>query len=213
MPILAQEYVPGGDDCLYFGALMLDRGRVLHGMAGRKIASHPPAQGQTTIAVTVDAPDVLALTDQFFAGMQLSGPVSLELKRDALGRYWVIEPTVGRTDFWAQLCIGAGFNQPLMEWQLACGLPVTPVGPMRHCVWYDAERDPLAYLGLCWQERTLRPRGARQLFPYHGHGDWLPVLRALRRMGSRLSARAVRRLGRPLAHGRDYSKTNRFGEP
>jgi predicted ATP-grasp superfamily ATP-dependent carboligase/GNAT superfamily N-acetyltransferase len=180
LPILAQEYVPGGDECLYFGALMLDRGRVLHGMAGRKVASHPPARGQTTIAQAVDAPEVLARTEQFFAGMELSGPVSLELKRDALGRHWVIEPTVGRTDFWVGLCIGAGFNQPLMHWQLACGLPVTSAGPMRHCMWYDTERDPMAWLRLCWQERTLRPRGGRQVFPYLSLGDPKPALRALR---------------------------------
>lgn len=211
LPILAQEYVAGGDECIYFGALMLDRGRVLHGMAGRKIASHPPARGQTTIGETVDAPEVLALTEQFFAGTQLSGPVSLELKRDADGRYWVIEPTVGRTDFWAELCIGAGFNQPLMHWQLACGLPVTPpAGPMQPCVWYDTERDPLAWLRLCWQERRLRPRGARQLFPYYGHGDWRPVLRAFMRL-AQARMRKLRGQLNGLA-GRSARKAERTGD-
>ena len=183
MPILAQEYIPGGDSSIYFGALILDRGRVVHGMAGQKIKSYPPARGQTTIAQTVDAPEVLRMTEQFFSGAGLSGPVSLELKRDPEGRYWVIEPTVGRTDFWVELCIGAGFNQPLMEWQLAAGLPVTPAGPAVHCVWYDTERDPTAWARLCWQEKTGRPRGARQLFPYLGHADWLTVARALRNVG------------------------------
>jgi predicted ATP-grasp superfamily ATP-dependent carboligase len=193
LPILGQEYVAGGDEAIYFGALMLDRGRVLHGMAGRKIASHPPARGQTTIAETVHAPDVLRLTEQFFAGMGLSGPVSLELKRDPAGRHWVIEPTVGRTDFWVELCIGAGFNQPLMEYQLALGLPVTPPAPQRHCVWYDTERDPLAWLRLCWQERTLRPRGGRQMFTYWRGDDVRPLWSALRRL---MSKQAARRLGR-----------------
>ena len=182
LPILAQEYVPGGDTSIYFGALMLDRGRVLHGMAGRKIMSHPPARGQTTIAETVDAPDVIELTEQFFRGTQLSGPVSLELKRDPQGRYWVIEPTVGRTDFWAELCIGAGFNQPLIEFELAAGLPPTPARAMTPCVWYDTERDPLAWLRLSWAEKTPKPRQAQQRFPYHGHGDLRPLLRALKRL-------------------------------
>jgi hypothetical protein len=213
LPILAQQSVHGGDECIYFVALKLDHGRVLRSMPGREIASHPLARGQTAIAETVDAPEVQALTEQFFAGVQLSGPISLELKRDALGRYWFIEAMVGRTDLWAELFMGAGFIQPLIEWQLACGLPATTAGPMRHCLWCDTERDPLAWLRLCWQRRTRRPRRVRNLFPHHGDGDWRPVLRALRRMDSRLSAAAVRRLDSSPANDRNYSKTNRWGEP
>lgn len=182
LPILGQEYVEGDDRQIYFGALMLDRGRVIHGMAGRKIASYPPARGQTTIAETVDAPEVLLLTEQFFAGLELTGPVSLEVKRDTTGHYWVIEPTVGRTDFWAELCIRAGFNQPLMEFELAVGLPVTAADAPRNCVWYDTERDPLAYASLCWHEKTISPCGKTQAFPYHGNRDWRPFFEATRRM-------------------------------
>jgi predicted ATP-grasp superfamily ATP-dependent carboligase len=179
LPILCQEYVAGDDLQIYFGALMLDHGRVLHRMAGRKIASHPPARGQTTIAETVEAPEVLRLTELFFDGLELTGPVSLELKRDPDGQYWVIEPTLGRTDFWAELCISAGFNQPLMEYQLAAGLPVTPAGPLRECVWYDTERDPAAFVSLSRQEGGLKPRGKAQVFPYKGHRDARPLWRAL----------------------------------
>jgi hypothetical protein len=130
--------------------------------------------------------------------MDLSGPVSLELKRDPAGHHWVIEPTVARTDFWALLCIGAGFNQPLMEYQLALGLRATPAGPPRHCVWYDTERDPLAWLRLCWQERTLRPRGGRQLFTYWQRDDARPTCRALGRLLSRQAVQWISRwkLGR-----------------
>jgi len=181
LPILGQEYIEGGDSALYFGALMLDRGRVLHGMVGRKIASHPPARGQTTIAETVEQSEVLALTERFFEGLGLSGPVSLELKRDPQGQFWVIEPTVGRTDFWAELCIGAGFNQPLMQMQIACGLPVVQPGPTVPCVWYDTERDPLGWLQLAWRARSLKPRAGRQVFQYWAKRDPLPFLRAVGR--------------------------------
>jgi predicted ATP-grasp superfamily ATP-dependent carboligase len=191
LPILAQEYILGGDAAIYFGALLLDRGRVVHGMAGRKIASYPPARGQTTIAETVDAPDVMRLTRQFFDGFALSGPVSLELKLDTEGRFWVIEPTIGRTDFWVELCINAGFNQPLMEFELAVGLPLTDPGPLRGSVWYDTERDIAAYAGLCWREAHLRPRGKSQAFPYLRHRDWHPFVGAV--------VRLIRRWARPHA--------------
>lgn len=179
LPILGQEYIAGDDSAIYFGALMLDKGRVLFGMAGRKIASHPPAMGQTTVAETVDEPEVLRLTEQFFKGMNLSGPVSLELKKDADGNFWVIEPTVGRTDFWSELCISAGFNQPHMEFQLACGLPVSLPDRLQPCVWFDSERDPLAYPKLCLEERRAWPRGKRPVFPFMGHADPMPWLRAM----------------------------------
>jgi predicted ATP-grasp superfamily ATP-dependent carboligase len=181
LPILAQEYVAGGDDALFFGALLLDQGEVLFELCGRKVASHPPALGQTIIAETVREPEALRLTRQFFAGSGLSGPVSLELKRAPDGSWWVIEPTVGRTDFWAELCIAAGFNQPLMEFQVACGLPATYPGQTQECVWYDTERAPLAYAYECLKHWTLRPRARRQAFPYFGHGDPAPALAALLR--------------------------------
>jgi predicted ATP-grasp superfamily ATP-dependent carboligase len=181
MPILGQEYIAGGDEAIYFGALQLDQGRVLHAMAGRKLASHPPGRGQTTVAETVDAPEVLRLTERFFAGCGLSGPVSLEVKRAPDGSFWVIEPTVGRTDFWAGLCIHAGFNQPLMEYQQATGQFVSPAADLMPAVWYDSERDPVAYPRLAWQNRSLWPRQMGQCFCYLAGDDLTPFLHAVRR--------------------------------
>lgn len=179
LPILGQEYVEGGDESIFFGALTLDHGRVVQAMAGRKLASHPPARGQTLVAETVDAPEVLAATEQFFKGLNLSGPVSLEVKRARDGSLWVIEPTVGRTDFWVGLCIGAGFNQPLQEFQLALGVQPSVTEPLRACVWYDSERAPLAYPMLAWRQRRLRPNRAQQYFSFAGHRDPVPLFKAL----------------------------------
>lgn len=191
LPILGQEFIAGSDLSLYFGALTLDRGRVVQALIGQKLASHPPAQGQTVIALTVDAPAVLAATEQFFAGLCLSGPVSLELKQSADGTLWVIEPTLGRTDFWAGLCTGAGFNQPLQEYQLALGITPTAHDATRACLWYDSERAPLAYPSLVWRQRSLRPYAAHQVFCYFGHGDRRPFYRACLQLLARF-ARQIR---------------------
>lgn len=194
LPILCQEYVAGDDRQIYFGALMLNRGQVVGALAGRKIESYPPARGQTTIAETVDAPEVLQLTEQFFAGLELTGPVSLELKRDPEGRYWVIEPTVGRTDFWAELCISAGFNQPFAEFRLALGLNPQPQTTPVQTLWFDSERDPLAYPAQCWSGRSLRPMGAKLAFPYFGHGDWRPFFYGLWHLAHSALERQLARL-------------------
>lgn len=179
LPILCQEYIEGGDDALFFGELLLDRGRPLFGMTGRKLLSHPPGQGQATVAETHADAEVQRLTEQFFAGSDLSGPAALELKRDPQGGYWVIEPTIGRTEFLVELCIAAGFNQPWMEFQLARGEPATPPDSIGARVWYDTEREPLAYLRLCREHRSLTPRGKSPVFPYWGHADLGPWQRAM----------------------------------
>ena len=187
LPILCQEYIEGGDDALYFGELLLDDGRSLFGMTGRKVLSHPPGQGQATVAETFDDAEVLRLTEQFFAGTGLSGPAALELKRDPQGCFWVIEPTIGRTEFLVELCIAAGFNQPWMEFQLACARPVLPPARIEPRMWCDTERDPLVYARLCLAARSGRPRGKKAVFPYFGHGDSRPVVRAWTRfVGQRL---------------------------
>lgn len=178
LPILAQEYIAGGDESLYFGALVLDHGAVVQEMVGRKIASYPPARGQTTVAESVDEPQVLALTRQFFAGLQMSGPVSLELKKAPDGSFWVIEPTVGRTDFWLELCVAAGFNQVYQEFQLALGRPAT-AGALRPATWFDGERDVLAYWQAAVRQRTLRPYGGKHpTFTFWRPGDQRPFLAA-----------------------------------
>lgn len=186
LPILAQEYIAGGDESLYFGALMLDRGALVQGMVGRKLSSFPPAQGQTTVAEVVDEPAVLALTQQFFHGFALSGPVSLELKKAPDGSFWVIEPTVGRTDFWAELCVAAGFNQPHQEFLIAQGIAPAP-GPLATDVaWYDAERSPLAYWRAAWEQASLRPFGKRPVFTFFRFKDPLPFWRACRALTIRI---------------------------
>ncbi|MFN3809347.1 MAG: GNAT family N-acetyltransferase [Roseateles asaccharophilus] len=197
LPILVQEYIAGGDDSIFFGALTLSEGRLVRGMVGRKLASHPPARGQTTIAQTYDEPEVLRLSQRFFEGLPLSGVVSLELKRDPQGRYWVIEPTVGRFDFWVELCIQAGYNQPLHEYQLALGLrPEAGPQTLRPSVWYDTERDPLAFVHHCQAlHKYLGLPGHRSSFPYlRQHFDWLPFLASSIRLAGKQAVRAARAL-------------------
>jgi len=197
LPILAQEYIAGGDQSLYFGALVLDRGKVVQEMVGRKIASFPPARGQTTVAESVEEPEVLALTRQFFDGLEMSGPVSLELKRAPDGSFWVIEPTVGRTDFWLELCVAAGFNQVYQEYQLALGQTAQPGAWRGPVTWFDAENDTLSYWRAIKAQRTLRPYGGkRPAFTYWRPGDPRPFLQACRvGLAWRLRARLKRLAG------------------
>ncbi|MCP8686784.1 GNAT family N-acetyltransferase [Marinobacterium sedimentorum] len=194
-PFVVQEWVSGTDKDLYFCALYLDNGLPLISFEGNKLASFPPALGQTTVAVSVEMPELRDLTKLFFDGLGLCGPVSLEFKRDAAGRYWVIEPTVGRTDFWVGLCIRAGCDLPAIEYLSSTGqtVPVS-TGDYTPTIWFDSERDafgPVKYL-----PRFVSGRGKvkRPVFSFFSRRDLKPFLRCSRKAFYRMAHSLARRM-------------------
>ncbi len=174
LPFVAQEYIEGGDQALYFCALTLDDGEIIQSMVGQKISSYPPARGQTTTAQTVTNQDIEEHTARFFRQFKLSGPVSLEMKKAPDNTYWVIEPTVGRTDFWSELCIKASFNQPYQEYLIALGKTAPQSKSVKDVVWIDSERDPLNFVKTCWAQKSLRPFGKSAGFTYFSIHDLSP---------------------------------------
>ncbi|MAZ90119.1 MAG: hypothetical protein CL693_21000 [Cellvibrionaceae bacterium] len=176
LPILAQDWISGTDKDLYFGALYLNDGEIISSICGNKLESHPPAMGQTTVAVTTDNPEVLNITKSFFDGLNLSGPVSLELKKDSDGRYWVIEPTVGRTDFWVGLCIAANVNLVYDEYLYSRGFTKPRTSRSRNAIWIDTEKDIIAlfryikYYGKFWRA------GHKPSFSYFSIKDIYPSI-------------------------------------
>ncbi|MAD74811.1 MAG: hypothetical protein CML20_08500 [Rheinheimera sp.] len=177
LPLVAQEYIEGSDQTLYFCALTLRAGKHIQSMVGQKISSYPPARGQTTIAQTLENHEITDFTLRFFNQFKLSGPVSLELKKAPDNTFWVIEPTVGRTDFWSELCIKAGFHQPYQEYLIALDQQVF-VTPLTSAVWFDCERAPLNYLKACWTQKTFKPFGKPPAFTYFRLGDLKPFFAA-----------------------------------
>lgn len=203
LPFLAQQWIEGTDRTIRFTAFYLKQGRSLATFTGRKLASRPPALGQTTVAEAFPAERVQAMAERFFAPLALSGPVSLELKLDRDGEPWVIEPTLGRTDYWLDCCVANGVNLPLMEYLDQCGEPIPEMPQQRRYIWFDTERAPACR----WQFLLSRPgwidaRGQKPVFPYSDPSDPGPRAqhRRLRREALQgKAARAMRRLfsGRP----------------
>lgn len=114
--MIAQEWIEGGDERLFFCLQYRGRagGRTV-GFTGRKLRSWPPATGGT--ASCAPAPEAAAelsrLTEDFFAAVGFFGIGSMEFKQDAKsGRYLMIEPTVGRTDFQEEIATLNGVNIP-----------------------------------------------------------------------------------------------------
>jgi D-aspartate ligase len=146
LPSIAQEFVPGGESAIHFAALFLQNGKVVARFEGRKLRSRP--MGHTTIAIS-EANDVThAIARRFFDGLALSGPASLEMKLDDKGNFLVIEPTVGRTDFWVGLCIADGINFPMIEYRVESKRPQGIVTQSGRTLWINGERDPAALFWL-----------------------------------------------------------------
>lgn len=198
LPVIVQEFVPGDDAQIRFGAMYLDHGEVVARFEGQKLRSRP--MGHTTLAISAADDRIHAMTRQFFDGLELSGPVSLEVKEDSEGNFWVIEPTVGRTDFWARLCVANGVDLSLVEYLAQTGNEIPALAQRDAWIWMNGERDPAAALWLL----ATRPsqffgRGLCGL--YASLSDPVPFAIALVRYLGMLPVRAVRKVWR-VAQGR-----------
>lgn len=178
LPVVGQEYIAGDDTTLFFSEMLLDKGVVIQNLTGRKLASHPPTRGQATIAEIFSDNEVARLAEKFIKPFQLSGPVAVEFKKAPDGSYWLIEPTVGRTEFLVELIISAGYNQPYQEFMIALGQRAPHYNKIKQTVWFDCERAPLNYLKACWSQKSFKPFGKSPAFTYFLLSDLRPFFAA-----------------------------------
>lgn len=192
--IVVQEWIDGPDSEITFTLFSCDeRGGLLGSFPGRKLVCSPPGVGST--AVCVAAPEVAeelrAPTLQFITRVGYRGLGSLEFKRDPRsGRFLIIEPTVGRTDWQEELATLCGVNLPLLSYLHALGLPAPSANnSFPRVAWRESAsfRSPLA-------------RGMRTVDGYFRWSDPAPalhyyvferVLRSMWRGAERLGAAAL----------------------
>lgn len=191
LPVILQEFIAGDDRSIRFGALYLKNGTPVARFEGRKLRSRP--MGHTTIAVAERNDAIHELAKRFFDGLGLSGPVSLELKRGPDGTEWVIEPTVGRTDFWVGLCIANGVDLPVIEFQSELGQSADTIAQRDTHIWINGERDPGA---LIWTLMRAPGRllGRKVRGVYANAGDPSPWRVIAARQLTALPGRAARKL-------------------
>ena len=211
LPLVTQEWIDGPDSSLYFYSCIVDKGNELYGLTGRKVRASPPGLGRATVIQTFEDEGVREAARTFLRNLNISGPASMEFKRDSEGRYWFIEANVGRTEFCIDLMIQAGFNVPFMEFELALSRPVPLPTELRESIWFDTEKEPLCYAALCARQLTFRPFGKHLVFPFYGHGEPALVLWSLIDTARTFAQRARRKVyslaARPLQVRDAVSKT------
>lgn len=143
--LVVQEWIEGGDDAIHFCLQYIGAdNRAVASFTGRKLRAWPPQIGGT--ASCMAAPDadaeLGALTERFFQAVGFQGMGSMEYKRDARdGRFYVVEPTVGRTDFQQEVATINGNNLPYAAYCHECGLPTPAARPTAPMIWREPTAD------------------------------------------------------------------------
>lgn len=190
-PMIIQEWIEGSDSDVYFTLVYRDAGgKTVASFTGRKIRQWPPQVGGT--ASCTAAPEfeneLSEMTTRFFDAVGFVGMGSMEFKRDRRsGRFVMVEPTVGRSDYQEEVATLNGVNVVRAAYRSLAGLP-----PLAHqpshltTVWRDAmgdERSRLAQPGFNLPENVAAARRFDALFRMNDPGPWLADLAA------RISAR------------------------
>lgn len=167
-PVLAQEWINGADSDIFFTLFSCGAdGRVLSLFVGRKLVSSPPAIGSTAIctAATESREELVALTERFLERTHYRGLGSLEFKRESSsGRFQIVEPTVGRTDWQEEIATLCGQNIPLLTYRAAVGEPDA----------YDYRMTACPARSIAWRASMghRRPRGQSRLRAAEVDGYW-----------------------------------------
>jgi predicted ATP-grasp superfamily ATP-dependent carboligase len=128
--ILVQECIDGPDCNIYF-SLFYRRGDATIQFLGQKLASNPPGSGSTALCVQVNDREIgerlRCTTNEFLNLVGYEGFGGIEYKLDPVwGRFLIIEPTVGRTDWQEEIATLCGVNIPLAGYCEECELPLPP---------------------------------------------------------------------------------------
>jgi D-aspartate ligase len=116
--LVLQEFIQGGDDALFFCLQYRTVDNILiSSFVGRKILSWPRGTGRTCSCAPYHGPledKITQLTSEFFNAIpDFRGFCSLEFKYDESREdFYLIEPTIGRTDFQQEIATLNNENIP-----------------------------------------------------------------------------------------------------
>jgi predicted ATP-grasp superfamily ATP-dependent carboligase len=106
-----QEYIPGGEDCLWsFHGLADGQGHVLASFVGRKIRTYPPVDGESSFIELAHDRSLGELGRYVAARVPLKGVFKMDFKRDPRdGRCYLLEINA-RFNLWHYLGAHNGVN-------------------------------------------------------------------------------------------------------
>ncbi|HOE73778.1 MAG TPA: carboxylate--amine ligase [Deltaproteobacteria bacterium] len=124
--LLVQEWVPGPDSHVEYCLTYFDQdSRCLASFTGAKIRQWPVGTGSTASTRPVNNELIRVITVALFSAMGYRGFGSVEYKRhEKTGKYYIMEPTVGRPNQQSYIATANGVNMPLIAYNSLTGLSV-----------------------------------------------------------------------------------------
>lgn len=186
--ILVQQYIPGGDQNVYFCLAYYNRvGKKIADYTGRKLYQWPPLSGSTAAAVGEDNPEVRRFSHEIFTRANFVGLGSMEFKKSSQdGKYYIIEPTIGRNDLQSGVSVAGGINLPVLSLFELLEIPY-PIVKSKKAVWVHEEGLADA-LRVYYREGSLNASeiidmvSPRTSFAFFQLFDPLPAIEALKAM-------------------------------
>ncbi len=200
--LVAQEWIEGPDTALYFCLQYRGAGDAVASFTGRKLSIWPPDIGTTAscIAAPEAHGELHRLTDAFFSAVEFTGMGGMEFKRDRTGKFFMIEPTVGRVDWQEEVATLNGVNIPLAAYlhETGADAPFVTVA-MPPTIWRDTGRH--------WKSHAVDKETARARVydAYWRLDDPLPTLVHGLGLGMRQLKRSLQR-GEPPLSGKALGK-------
>lgn len=198
--VVVQEWIEGSDSDIYFCLQYITHeGDTAVSFVGRKIRSWPPHVGGTASCAPAskeESKQLAARTAAFFRRVGVRGFASMEYKRDIRsGAFFMVEPTVGRTDYQEEVAALNGVNIPLAAYQAEIGLPRTD-GRARHraCIWRDRDAD-LQSAARGNENEPWQPEGARIVNALWRFSDPMPATIPFVERAQRRALQMFRRTG------------------
>lgn len=143
--LVVQEWIDGPDTNIFFTLFTCDaQSNPVAFFSGRKIVCDPPRVGNTAVCVSAQeaAPELERLTRSLIELVEYRGLGSLEFKRDERnGRFVIVEPTVGRTDWQEEIATLCGVNLPLLTYKTELSRSASPIQSLNDRVaWRSSKR-------------------------------------------------------------------------
>ncbi|MCG7495335.1 hypothetical protein MHO82_00490 [Vibrio sp. Of7-15] len=145
--MIAQEWINGGDSDIYFYLCFIARsGEEVTSFCGRKLRSWPVGVGGTASCTASPErhEELQKLTIEFCEKTGFTGLIGMEYKWDPIKKqFYIIEPTVGRTDFQHEVATLSGVNF-LQEIGYFFGKCTKPERYSKKVVWRESYADKMA---------------------------------------------------------------------
>ena len=159
--LMVQEWVPGGDSNVHYCLVYFNEKReCLASFTGYKVRQWPVGTGTACSTAPLNESFVTERTVEILKNVNYSGFGSVEFKlHDLNGRYYLIEPTVGRFEQIGYVATINGVNLPLRCYNYLTGAGIEEAPPPAGSVLFVDEPADLASAVVHMRRRLLNLRG------------------------------------------------------